>query len=319
MIRARLLAASCLAAFVALTPAARAQPPTSDIRSQEAATHFERGVKLYEEQDWRGALIEFERAYGIAPRYAVLFNIAQARYQLLDYAGTLDAFQRYLVEGGDALTPARSAQVQASITELRGRVARLTVTTNVAGAEITIDDAPVGVTPLAGPLVVSAGRRKVVALKPGRVNAVRFVDIAGGDTADIILELHEVPATHARQPTAVAPTAERRSLVPAVLGLGVAAAGIGVGSVFGVFAMGDKHDLDRACPNKACPPSSQSQVDALSGDSLVSTIAFGVGAAGLVVGVGWLALRGGGGEARANAARVEPWIGPTSAGVRGAF
>jgi hypothetical protein len=102
---------------------------------------------------------------------------------------------------------------------------------------------------------------------------------------------------------------------PAVGMFGLAAAGIGVGTVFGIIAVGNKSDLDLACPNRGCPPSAEPQITTLKRNAVVSTIGFLVGAAGMVGGVGYLLLAPG----RTESGRVHPFIGPGLAGVVGSF
>src|SRR6185295_9813157 len=94
---------------------------------QEADKHFEHGVSLYMEADYRAALVEFLRAYELAPNGVVLFNIGETQYQLRDYAAALATFERYLVESpqGDS----HRQLVDANVKELRTRVGRLTITT----------------------------------------------------------------------------------------------------------------------------------------------------------------------------------------------
>ena len=75
----------------------------------DAQSHFERGVKLYQEGAYDAALTEFERAHQTAPRYEVLFNIAQVHYQLHEYAAALSAFERYLEEGAYEISDDRRA------------------------------------------------------------------------------------------------------------------------------------------------------------------------------------------------------------------
>src|ERR1043165_5818761 len=70
--------------------------PASDSSVKEAGKHFQRGVTLYNEADYRAALVEFKRAYEIAPNSAVLYNIGQTYYQLQNYAAALVALGRYL-------------------------------------------------------------------------------------------------------------------------------------------------------------------------------------------------------------------------------
>ena len=70
----------------------------SDAGLGEADRHFQEGVVLYTEGDYHGALIEFTRAYTLAPNGVVLFNVGETQYQLRDYAAALETFQQYLIE-----------------------------------------------------------------------------------------------------------------------------------------------------------------------------------------------------------------------------
>ncbi|HEY6459174.1 MAG TPA: hypothetical protein VIY73_03455, partial [Polyangiaceae bacterium] len=64
-------------------PASASGPaPSSDLSDlTQAREHFGRGVRMYQEDDFRGALIEFSRAYELAPNWAVLYNVGQSHYQ----------------------------------------------------------------------------------------------------------------------------------------------------------------------------------------------------------------------------------------------
>ena len=77
------------------------------------------------------------------------------------------------------------------------------IRSNVDDAEISIDDVPVGHTPLSAPLVVGAGRRRIVLSALG-VQQSRIVDLAGGDNTTI-----DLPISSGRDTTgkdAIAPT-----------------------------------------------------------------------------------------------------------------
>jgi hypothetical protein len=291
----RLLMTAAAAAGLLLgsAPPCRADaPPTAALH--EAAGHFARGVELYEEQDWRAALIEFDRAYALAPRFQALYNVAQCHYQLKDYAGALGAFERYLAEGGDRVKEDQREKVKATIDDLRGRVADVRVETSVSGAEVTVDDVVVGTSPLSLPLRLSEGRRKIAASKAGLEPVSRFVDIAGGDATEVKLVLAPaativapVVATPALLRPAAASAPRGRSIAPALVGFGLGAAGVGAGVAFGLVAVSTKNDLDRVCSDRACPPSAQAQIDTLRRDAVVSTVAFSVGALGVAAGAAW--------------------------------
>lgn len=184
------------AALLGLTaPAALADPPSASPAAsaspvKEATKHFHRGVALYNEADYRGALIEFKRAYEIAPNASVLYNVGETYYQLQNYAAALSVLERYLNEAGS--TAPHRREVEQTLETLRTRVGSVQITTNVADCEITVDDDLIGTTPLAAPVVVSVGRRKITAMHAGRAPETRFVEISAGDTAEVALSLTEL-------------------------------------------------------------------------------------------------------------------------------
>jgi len=140
---------------------------------------------MYNEADYRAALVEFRRAYETAPNAAVLYNIGQTYYQLQNYAAALVALGRYLTEAGSSAAHRR--EVEATIDTLQTRVGKVAVTTNLPGCDITVDDELIGKSPLDEPVLVSIGRRKITALRDGRVTETRFVDVAAGDTVAVAL------------------------------------------------------------------------------------------------------------------------------------
>lgn len=213
--KARLFATATLLGIALLAPPAGSQPasdpkaaqPTKEARA-EAGTRFRKGSELFNEGDYQAALIEFRRAYELAPTYQVLYNIGQVYFQLLDYANALTSFERYLTEGGDKVADKRKDEVKREIEKLRARIATLDITTTPPEAEIAIDDIPVGRTPLAKPLMVSAGRHKITASKDGFRAVTKLIEVAGADSLKIPLELPELKAgTPTPPPTATTSTA----------------------------------------------------------------------------------------------------------------
>src|SRR4051794_31540701 len=110
----------------------------ADNPSREAGAHFQRGVELYNDGDFRGGLVEFKRAYQIWPRANVLYDIGQTEYQLLDYASSLRTMERYLAETGP--NAAHRSEVESTVDVLRGRVGKLALTTDANGCDVAIDE-----------------------------------------------------------------------------------------------------------------------------------------------------------------------------------
>jgi hypothetical protein len=190
---------SALLLGIVLATSAPALAGTEDARS-----HFTRGVELFKEGDFRAALIEFQRAYEAAPNYKVLYNLGQTSLELQDYAGALKAFRGYLDGGGREIPAARRTQVEGDLKKLESRVARVEVVVNVEGADISIDDVSVGTSPLREAILVGAGRRKILVTKAGLASVARVVDVAGGDKPRITIELVE-SQTQTVTPTVVNP------------------------------------------------------------------------------------------------------------------
>jgi hypothetical protein len=84
--------------------------------------------------------------------------------------------------------------VEANVRTLQSRVGRLTITTIPPGAEITIDDQPIGRTPLSEPVIVNVGHVKVAASLANRFPATRYVEVAAEDNLGVTLELAAPPS-----------------------------------------------------------------------------------------------------------------------------
>ncbi len=236
------------AALAFLPRAALAQPPAAPASvdaGDESKTHFQRGVQLFRENDFRSALVEFRRAQEMSKSYKVLYNIGQTEYELQDYAGALRSFQRYLEGGGAEIEASRRAQVEDDLKKLAARVARVDIKSNAPGAEVLVDDLVVGRTPLEEPVLVSIGRRKVTLQKGGAVSPPRFVDLAGGDSVAVTIDLADAGAARpAPPPPPVAPPPPAPSRTGLWIGVGVSSALV-VGTVItGVLALGAKSDAE---------------------------------------------------------------------------
>jgi hypothetical protein len=200
------LTLACLSATVFLPSPAHAEPPAAKAQ-EEGRTHFTRGVALFKDADFRAALIEFKKAYEIAPSFKVQYNIGQTCLELQDYSCALSAFQKYLAEGQKDVPAARRKEVEKEVTRLASLIAHVRVAVNKEGAEISVDDVVIGKSPLKEPLVVGAGRHKFSATLSPLLPATKVVDVASGDTLDVALELAE-PNVVAPTPVVVAPPPE---------------------------------------------------------------------------------------------------------------
>jgi len=173
---AKLFLSAMLAFWLVLGLAGRAHAADPE---REARDRYDNAVKLYEEGAYDAALVELNRAAELRPSYKLYYNIGQVRYAMHDYAAAMDAYRRYLEQGGDKIPSSRRDQVQKELSELAQRVAKLTIDVDVAGAQISVDDVPVGTSPLPAPLVVNSGIRLVTVRHPDYLPQTRRITLAG--------------------------------------------------------------------------------------------------------------------------------------------
>jgi hypothetical protein len=237
------------AAATPATPAAPTSPGAATDPVERARLHYERGLQLFNEENYDAALFEFERAYELAPSYKILYNMGRIQRQQNNYAAAMRSYARYLREGGANVPADRRAEVEQEIAVLKPRVALITVTVNIDAADVYADDIPVctatiestcvGKSPLAAPIVVNGGRHKITATKKGYAPATALISVVGADTLDVKLELvsYDRPRAAATNPWKV----------PTIIGWGVTAAGLitaGVTSVLASNAQSDQKDLN---------------------------------------------------------------------------
>jgi tetratricopeptide (TPR) repeat protein len=305
------------------SPNALAAPdaPTHDPASvDEARLRFQKGVQLFKEWSFEAALAEFRKAYQLAPSYRVLYNIAQVHYELHNYVDALKAFRQYLTEGGADVSVDRRTQVEAEIRKLEGRVGYLEVVANVDSGQVAIDDVPVGLLPMKSPILVNPGVRRVSVMKPGFGTTARNVTIAGGDHAQVQLELNEAVASRVQRDEAGKKSGrtEARSDRPrTAMWISLAATGaLGVGAgVFALLAQDAKRDFEHQL---GVFPSSKADVDQAR-SSLVRNAAItdGLLAATVVAGgfTVFFALSGGGSKDPAAASVTTPRSAPPRVGI----
>ena len=208
--------AAVLTFVIALAPAqfAFAQPkavsggakPAADAAAESAPTpqamkeageRYERGLSLYSGGEYLLALVEFERAYQLAPNYRVLYNVGQVRIQLARYSKAREALEEYLRQGGDEINAERRKAVEADLQMLAERTAKLAIVSNEPGADIALDGVGVGTTPLAEPIVVDAGEHTVEVRKNGFYGKSSHVTLAGRDDLEVRLDITKIPESKA--------------------------------------------------------------------------------------------------------------------------
>jgi len=289
-------------------PAAAPASPALDPKLEEARQRYARGLQLYNESNFEAARVEFERAYELAPSYKILYNVGLSCEQLGDYVQALRTLERYLREGGADVSDERKAEVTKELAQIRPRIAKVNITTNIPGADLQVDDSPVGRAPKEA-VLLNPGRRKISASKEGYLPSSKVITVAGSDQVNVTIELQkmtqQVMVERKRNPF----------VVPAVIGWTVTAAGGIAAGVTGILASKAKSDQESAVGTF---PATRSQLDdakskthslAVATDAILvgTVVAAGVSTYFTLKAMGW------------KSGELNVQVGATSAGLSGRF
>jgi hypothetical protein len=330
--------------------AQQAQPSASDIANARALGT--EGVQLADRGECTAAIDRLWRAEALYHAPTILGRLGECQVALGKIVTGTETLQRVLRDPiGPTSPPAflaardRAQKVLDGalpmIGKLRIRVAQ------VPGLVVKVDGEPVPSAGLDVDRLTDPGAHQIEATAPGYRAATQAVTLAEGGTEQVVLKLEPDSGTAAAAPppgALAAPVVVGATAQPAagpaappqkdegsgpsragpyalLIGGGV---GIIVGSVFGGLALAKKSTLDSACnPKSNCPESAQDDIDSLNTNATIATVGFIVGGVAAAAGGAWLIFGSGGKSEPAHSASsrvvVRPWLGPTSAGLLGAF
>ena len=274
------------------------------------------GLKLAQAGKCQEAIPKLDRAEKLHHSAIVLSRLGECQVSEGKLVEGTEMLRKVLREPLPANpSPALSKAYERAQTVLdsaKPRISGLTISVSApTGAELRllVDGVVVANTLVDSELPADPGDHVVEASAPGYLKATARVTLGSADKKSVTLKLETDPNALSQVPLnagpeanpgpvaqvtpsmAVAPaSAPPRAPPPspsrasAYVSWGVGLAGVGVGTAFGVMALKGKHDLDGQCPDSSCPSSSGSAVDSAKRNGNISTIAFAVGGAGLVLG-----------------------------------
>jgi hypothetical protein len=335
---------SAVAVVAPAAPAAAAgvatlfSSPADDSAKQAAREHFKQAVQLFDDRRFADSLVEFERSYALYPAFSTLYNIGEVRAALGHPVEAVDAFEKFLTQGGASISAEQRARVEAELRSERGRVGDVNVGGLPAGSEVRVDGVPVAKAPMTGSVRVAAGHHRLEAMADGYRSALREIDVPGQGHVEITIALIVLAAptpAGASSPVAMAavpptpsplltadartsgaeapraPGSAQRIAAYCVGGLGLAATGTGIV----ITALGqNKHDeaLTQWAANEKST-ARQTESDSVH-QKTIGYVTMGVGGAVLVTGV-VLYLTAPTRRPSRTGVNFAPWIGTSAAGA----
>ena len=186
---------TCLCSSVAAQPAAQAAPKSAQARRSkkppeppplsatltgDAARDYQAGRILFDDGDYAGASVKFQRAYEHSHDPRLHWNVATCEKNLRHYAAVLAWLERYIREAGATMTVAHRAEVDQVIETVRTLISTVRTTVDQADVSIYVDGALVGTSPLTEPIRVDLGRREFRFSKPDFKDERIVREFAGG-------------------------------------------------------------------------------------------------------------------------------------------
>ena len=291
--------------FVALLVAALALRPVAaaaETPRERAIELADEGSKLLETKNYAGAVEKFDAAFALVAVPVFALQSANA----LEMAGRfVEALGRFRAASEMKPEPSWSKiqhDAQATARERQQRLAartpRLIVAVSGGPAErVELDGREATPNELAAGVLVDPGEHRVIA-HAGTKSAEQLVALTEGQTRRIELVLPsdarsvasaEKSSEKAPPMGTGAPPASERSSSSAArtigwVALGAGAAGVVVGGVSGLMALGKKSDLEAGCPDHNCPETLWEDNDTYDRLRIISTIGFVIGGIGIATG-----------------------------------
>ncbi len=177
--RRRALVGALGACLMLAAPAAAAPKPLSQALEGQAKADYDAGKTGARDGDFAGALIKFQRAYDASKDPRLLWNVAYCEKNMRHYARVLALLRRYLAEGNGYLTDKDRTDAQDLITAIEPFTTNAHVTVSQDGAQVFVDDASVGTTPLPDPVVLDIGERVLRVTKDGFKPYEKTITVGG--------------------------------------------------------------------------------------------------------------------------------------------
>jgi hypothetical protein len=166
-----------------------------------AQAAFNKGVELFNAERHEEAVEEFKRAYELKPSWKLKYNIGQCEAALTRYGLAIEAFERYLGEGGDEVPVERRDEVLAELDRMRKMVGSIRVK-GQEGVDIYVDKIQRGTTPINSSILVTAGvEHWIWFVKDGSKIATMKEVVSGGQVMELTVPEQTTKAAAPTPPT----------------------------------------------------------------------------------------------------------------------
>lgn len=165
-----------------------AAPDTSgdDTQLQAARERFRKGMKLYSDGNFSGALVEFQASYRLKPAASTLQNVALSFKALFRYVEASQSLGRLLEVHAAELSAEQLAAVKKAQGELEGFIGHIQLDVSPRAAKVTLNGRALEAAQLGEPLRLDVGEYKIRAEYDGYAPVERTIRVASGADAVVV-------------------------------------------------------------------------------------------------------------------------------------
>jgi len=161
----------------------------SETLTGDAKVAYDAGKLLFGDGDYAGAEIKFKAAYDASGDARLLWNMAACEKSQRHYARTEALVREYIDKGGALLTDQDRADAKSLLDTIDSFTVKLSVSVSEPDAEVIVDDVSAGKSPLAKPIIVDIGTRKIVVRKDGFKEFEQTMPVGGAPTVKLDVKL----------------------------------------------------------------------------------------------------------------------------------
>lgn len=288
------------------------------------------GYQALQTKDYATAADRFSRADALVHAPTLMIDWARSLVGLGKLVEAQERYEQIIREGVDAKAPKswqRALTDAASeLAAIKPRLGWITITINGSkDARVTLDGQPVPPAAVGVRRAVNPGVREVRVTAKGFLPQKMTLEVAEGGAASADFTLEPDPDAQVEAPPPEAPLPPPIPLTKhdptlSYVAFGVGGAGLVVGGVTGVLALGKRSELASACnASGVCSSKQRSELNSYHTLGIVSGVGLGVGVAGVGAGIAlWLLNR----DSAVQPTRglvIQPYLGVASVGAVGSF
>jgi tetratricopeptide (TPR) repeat protein len=228
------LRSAIAAAALALAVPAYAQTPDQIKQARQMAVD---GLTAYQASEFDKAQTLFSQARALYPSAQVIRMLGYSELALEHWVKAADALEASLDAKVSPLSKDDKKDVQENLNKALSHIGTLSVTSKVAGAQLTVDDGEPINLPLDKPIRLGEGTHKLTVSAQGKLDATADVKIEPGKLAEEALDPQEKPKPKPPPPPPPPPPPkpQRKEIIPHQREVALGAVGLGAG--FGVAAL----------------------------------------------------------------------------------